>query len=164
MTMFSDIFGIIMDCGINVTGQANNIVGGFNATKKLYFKEKMESFGHTKINDTRNTGMLPCSINFLEQCLNILTHKSRLNGIKGCNKRKNSESQSKYDSQFYKIQINNDVKHIGTKLTRRIKRFPELDACNVNTYPYGRKVVIRNYNYRDDPKLGEVAVSVRRIP
>ena len=42
--------------------------------------------------------------------------------------------------------------------------FPSLHVINGKPYPNGRKGVLRNHNYRSDPKLGPVIVEIRRIP
>ena len=69
-----------------------------------------------KKKDTSNIVILPQSsksgaVNFSEQSLNILTNKYLFNGLKGCNNMKKCESQYKYDSYFYNIIVNHDVKH-----------------------------------------------------
>ena len=65
--------------------------------------------------------MIPCAsksgpIKFSEQCLHIITHKSRFNVLEGCSKTKRHEYQSKYDSHFYNMRLNNIVKHREIKL------------------------------------------------
>ena len=44
------------------------------------------------------------------------------------------------------------------------KTFQPLNFINGKTYPYGSKGILRNYQYRSDPKLGPVIVEIRRIP
>ena len=69
-----------MDCAINVQWHGKNVVDGLNATEKRYLKGKMELMGKLESNNTTNIGMLPSaskyvSINFSDQCLNILNNK-----------------------------------------------------------------------------------------
>ena len=61
-------------------------------------------------------------------------------------------SQFKFHSRYYNIKSNYDVKNRGMKLSCNNKLFPSLNEINSKVYPYRRKFVIRNYNYRDDPK------------
>ena len=80
-----------MDCILNAIGHGKNLVCGLNYNDKYYLKEKIEFDGNFKTNDTSNIGMIPWapkfrSINFIEQCLHIITNKDRLNGLKVCKK------------------------------------------------------------------------------
>ena len=50
------------------------------------------------------------------------------------------------------------------KIIRNNKLFPSLNVINGKTLPYARKVILRHYHYRSDPKLGPGIVSIRRIP
>ena len=84
-------FGVITDHKINTPGNGNNVVYDINATDINDLKEQMKFFGYLKTNDISNIGINPCaskscSINFAEQCLHILNHKSQLNWLKGRNK------------------------------------------------------------------------------
>ena len=92
-------------------------VDGLNATSKLYLKEQMEIIGKLSINYTSNVGILPIaykdvSIKSVDQFINIPNIKYRLNGLKGRTKMQNRESLFKYQSRFYSIKSNNNVKHI----------------------------------------------------
>ena len=49
------------------------------------------------------------------------------------------------------------------KLIRNSRKFPPLNVINGKTPPYGRKGVLRHYQYRDDPNLGQVVVAVRSV-
>ena len=74
------------------------------------------------------------------------------------------ESLFKYQSHFYNVQRNNNVKHRGMKMRRNNKLFPSLNAISGKPAPYGIKGVIIHYHYRLDPKLGPVIVSIIIIP
>ena len=56
-------------------------------------------------------------------------------GLDGNTKMKKRESQSKFDSRLYNIQINHDVNHRGLKLRRNNKLFPPLNVINKNNLP-----------------------------
>ena len=79
-----------MDSEIGASCHGNNVVDDLKKRVKIYLKEKMERVGYLKTNKTSNVGMIPCaskdgSSNFLYQCLNIISHKYRMNGLKECN-------------------------------------------------------------------------------
>ena len=42
--------------------------------------------------------------------------------------------------------------------------FPSLNVINGKTSPYVSKGILRNFNYRSDPKLVMSIVEIRRIP
>ena len=44
------------------------------------------------------------------------------------------------------------------------KLFPQANVINRNAPAYGRNSVLRHYNSRDEPKVGQGVVSVKRIP
>ena len=61
----------------------------------------MELIGKLESNDTKTIGMLPSaskyvSIKISDQCLHIINHKERLNGLKGSAKMQEGQSQFKY--------------------------------------------------------------------
>ena len=71
-----------------------NIVDGMNKTENIYLNEKIELLGKLTNNDTSKIVIISSaskdvSINFSEQCLNIITNNDSLNGIKGRTKIKN---------------------------------------------------------------------------
>ena len=71
-------------------------VYGINETGKLHLKGKMELIGKLASNYTSKIVTIPStskdvSVNFAEQCLNILTNIDCLNGLKGSTKIKNIE-------------------------------------------------------------------------
>ena len=94
-----------MDRAINVPGHGNNVVDRLNETDKLYLKEQMEPIGKLASNDTLIIEMLPSaskyvSIKFVDQCIQMINNKVRLNGLKGTTKMKNIESLFKYQPHF----------------------------------------------------------------
>ena len=42
MTVLSDIFGIIIYCGMNAPNHVNNVVDGINDTEMFYLNEQMD--------------------------------------------------------------------------------------------------------------------------
>ena len=129
----------------------------------------MEFIGRLASKNTYNIGIISSaskngSINFSYQFIHILNNKDRFNRLKGITKIQNRESRFKYQSNFYNVQSNNDVKHRGLKIQCNNKLFPSLNVTNGKSYTSGRKGVIRKYHYPSDPRLGTVIVSIRRIP
>ena len=53
----------------------------------------------------------------------MISHEFQMSGLKGFNKTKNIESESKYDSCFYNIKKVYDFKKRGTKSERTTKTF-----------------------------------------
>ena len=65
--------------------------------------------------------MLPCAFNsrtnnFVEQCLHMIYHESRINVLKGFNKIEKFEYKIIYYLHPYNFQRNKDVKQRGLKL------------------------------------------------
>ena len=82
MTVLSSLYGIIMDCEINVPSQVQNVFDGINATVKRYLKKQMEHIGKISSKNTSNIGVLPSvskyvSIKFSYQCIHIHNNKYR---------------------------------------------------------------------------------------
>ena len=118
-------------------------MGGLNTTENNNnWKNKLYVLVIKKY--TSNIGILPFpsksgSINVSDQHLHILSHKSLLNLPRVFNKIK-SESESKYDSCFYKIQRNNNVRRIGMKIILSNKTFDHLMSSMEKHIPIESKV------------------------
>ena len=91
LNLFNEFF-IILICNHNVsynkcTWLLKNVADGINETEKSYLKGEMELIDKLTSNDIPNIEMLPSapkgvSINFSEQCLQIITNNNLLNGMK----------------------------------------------------------------------------------
>ena len=89
----------------------------------------MEIIGKLAYKDTSKIVMLPSvskrvSIKVLDQCINILNNRYRLNVLKGSTKIQKIESIFKYQSHIYNFQIKYDVNHRGLKMRWNNKLFP----------------------------------------
>ena len=126
----------------------------------------MGLIGKLSGDDASNIEIIPSfsndvSIQFEDQCIQIIENKDRLNGLKSSTKMKNIYSLFKYQSHFYNIQRNDDVNHRGIKIRWNNKNFTSLNVINGKTSTYGSKVILRNFHYRPDPKLGPGIVAIR---
>ena len=133
MTVLSYLYGIIIYCTINAPDHRNDVFDVLNDNDRQYLREQMELLGKSASNDTSKIGMLPnasnkISINFEEQCFNILTNNDRLNVLKGITKIQNRESLFKSQPHFYNVQSNDDVKHRGMKLQCNNKNILSLNV------------------------------------
>ena len=87
MTLLSYLSGITMYSTINASGHNNKFFYSMNTTYKWYWSEKIDIIGKLTSKDTQNIEILTIasknvSINFVEQCLHILTNKDIMNGLK----------------------------------------------------------------------------------
>ena len=122
MTVFSTLFGIIIDHIINEPGHIKTLSDGLIATDKRYVKKQMEPLVNLKY-DISNIGMILCYskfeiINFSKYFFHFLTHRYGLNGLKGF-KRMNLNQNITLVVQ--NIKRNYDIKYIVMKLIIYIK-------------------------------------------
>ena len=83
-----------------------------------------------------------------------------MNVLKGSTKIQKRQSQFKYKSRIYNVQMNSDVNHRGMKIRWNNKLFPLLNVINGKILPYASKGILRHYHYQSDPKLGPGIVAI----
>ena len=169
MTVLLTSYGIIIYRAMNAQGHGNNVVNEINATDKLYLSKQVELVGKLAKNNTSNIGRLlsaskDVSVKFTDHCINILNNEEILNRLRDSTKIENKESLFKFQSHIYSVKSNYDVNHRGMKMRCNNKRFSSFNGINGKTYPYGIKGILRHYHYWQDPKLGQVIVTIRRNP
>ena len=111
-----------------------------------------------------NTGNHNNDVNLAKEFQQYLTKEHSKNGVFDQGKNDKLFMERKWIDRQYNIQDNSNVSHTDVRMYCNKNKFPALPFCGPHSKPHGARGMSKHYHLRFDPKLGNGACAIFRIP
>ena len=153
MSVMSQCYSIIIDCGISVPGHGKEVVDGFNAVDKRYIYQLISKvqlpgsvrfYSHIKI----HTGTENKYVSLAKEFKNHLEGEHHKNGVIDQVKSRKRYMNRKWTEREYHVQDNADVENKDVKMYCNTNQFPTLQFCGPHSKPHGARGLGKHYHLR----------------